>query len=76
MEVRSLAGVAAANEYIFPTTQGSRNHVSDWHSVHNVCEQIEVKNLSLLAAKHMGHSANVNNNIYQAPLSLMEIIKV
>lgn len=101
MEVRSLAGVAAANEYVFPSTQGSWNHVSGWHSVHNVCQKVEVKNLSLLTAtknrhrvstlfsameipegertlfyKHMGHSANVNENIYQAPLALMEIVKV
>ena len=26
--------------------------------------------------KHMGHSANVNNSIYQAPLSIQEITRV
>ncbi|XP_057306812.1 uncharacterized protein LOC130645002 isoform X2 [Hydractinia symbiolongicarpus] len=101
LEVRCAVGVRGDNPYVFPSTRLSENHVSGWHSMHNVCDRLPLKEpqnmkattnrhrvSTLFAAldlskndreyfyKHMGHSAQINEQIYQAPLALMEVTKI
>ena len=100
-EVREQAGIKADNNYLFASTRNSDDHVSGWHSLHNICAALPLKNAAnikstsnrhristLFAAmemskaerayfyKHMGHTESINEQVYQAPLTLMEITKI
>ena len=37
---RKEAGVLESKKNLFPSTQGSDEHVSGWHFVHNVCTKL------------------------------------
>lgn len=99
--VRMAAGVLNSNEYLFPSTQNSSDHVSGWHAVNKVCMTAKVTDPTRLTAtkmrhristiyagmdvpenerhffySHMGHSADINADIYQTPLAVAEISKV
>ena len=101
VDMRKIAGIHPQNRFVFGSTQNSENHVSGWHILKDVCNNIDVHNPSAINAtrnrhrvstlysaleipkndreyfyKHMGHSAEVNENIYQAPPALMELTKV
>ncbi|KAJ8018163.1 hypothetical protein HOLleu_43996 [Holothuria leucospilota] len=100
-DIRSAAAIASTNIFLFPTTNGSENHVSGWHAVSNVCEKVDLTNKETLTAtknchrlstlfaiidvpeserqytyKHMGHSEETNQHIYQAPLAVKELTVV
>jgi hypothetical protein len=100
-ETRSKCGVAASNQYLFPSTQNSSDHVYGWYAVNKVSLQAGVSNPSLLTAtkmrhristlyaaldvpenkrqhfmRHMGHSATINETIYQVPQAESEIMHV
>ena len=96
------AGVAAHNKFLFASVQGSEEgHLSGWHSVHEICTKLNLKNPKVIVATnnrhristifaslhvpekdralfyaHMGHSEEINRNIYQAPPAIQEITKV
>jgi len=99
--VRDAAAVSLSNAFAFPSTNGSAEHCSGWHSINRVATAAGVQKLELLNAtkirhlvstlyaaldvpekdrhlfySHMGHSANINHSIYQAPLTVQEITKV
>ena len=42
-EVRKQAGILELNNYLFPSTRNSEIHVSGWHSLHNVCDNLPLK---------------------------------
>ena len=42
-KIQNDAGISKENKYLFPSTQGSKNHVSGWHALHNICIKIKVK---------------------------------
>ena len=100
-KIRSEAGVNIENDYLFPSTRNSIDHVSGWHSFHYICNDlvlVDPQNMkatsnrhrvsTIYAAldvppaerqyfyKHMGHSEQINMDIYQAPLAVMEVTKI
>ena len=100
-EIRLYAGVGNENSYLFPTTSGANSHVSGWHALDNICENVTLHDKQSITAtknrhrvsvlfalahipetdrafifKHLGHSQQTNENIYQAPLAIKEITVV
>ena len=97
-EVRKGANVLQMNEFLFASTKMSEVHVSGWHALKDVCNQLVLTSPELINAtnnrhristifatmsvpsyqrelfyKHMGHSEEMNANVYQAPLALMAV---
>ena len=42
-EIRKVSGIRADNEYLFASIRVSEDHVSGWHSLHNVCDVLPLK---------------------------------
>ena len=40
---RKVGGVLADNKFIFASSKGSQNHVSDWHVVNKTCSKLVLK---------------------------------
>lgn len=89
-ESRRSADVNVKNDYVFPSTKQSLNHVSGWHSLMSTCKKSDIivkingtinrhrvssligalglpEHEQELAFQHLGHSGDINRNIYQAP---------
>ena len=100
-EVRKNSGINDQNYYLFASTRNSEDHISGWHSLHNVADSLPLKDPAIIKStsnrhrvstlfaamdlskterqyfyKHMGHSEEVNKQVYQAPLAMMEITKI
>ncbi|XP_065673908.1 uncharacterized protein LOC136090860 [Hydra vulgaris] len=43
LNIRIEAGILENNQYLFPSTQKSKNHVSGWHALHFICTKIKDK---------------------------------
>ncbi|XP_057294029.1 uncharacterized protein LOC130657627 isoform X3 [Hydractinia symbiolongicarpus] len=54
-QVRKDAGVLEENSYIFPSTQGSDNHCSGWHSLDNVCAKLPIANRERISGTSNRH---------------------
>ena len=100
-DVRRDCQIAAGNAYLFPSIR-SMDHVSGWHALHRVCDDIsDLQSPQTLTAtknrhrvsmkfalldipqqdrgaifKHLGHSEEINTNVYQAPLAIREVTVV
>jgi len=99
-DMRKQCGIRDDNEYLFPSTQQSAEHLSGWHAIKRVCVDAKVAGNSLTATKmrhyistlyaslelpeaqrgyflkHIGHSAFINENVYQVPLAEAEVFQV
>ena len=42
-KIRNDTGISEEKKYLFPSTQGSKNHDSEWHALHNICIKIKDK---------------------------------
>lgn len=49
-EAYSVVSIAEKNIFLFPSTNGSDNHISGWHAVNNVCDKVELVNKSIITA--------------------------
>ena len=99
--IRKQSGIKITNEYLFASARNSEDHISGWHTLHNVGERLPFKDPANMKAtsnrhristifaalevpqsereffyKHMGNSAAINEQIYQAPLAMMEVTKI
>ncbi|KAK3584017.1 hypothetical protein CHS0354_031407 [Potamilus streckersoni] len=98
--IRMDAGILATNEFIFPNTESSPNHVIGWDCIDYMCKKAGIENSNINATnnrarlstmyaaldvrpedrtyfyQHMGHTKEVNENVYQRPLPVMTIAKV
>ena len=54
-KLRSNAGVAERNEFLFPSTQNSELNVSGWHSLKFVCGELQLENSTLINATNNRH---------------------
>jgi hypothetical protein len=54
-EVREAAGVSRVNEYVFPSTKCSDQHISGWHAISRVCTWSKVEHPDRLTATKMRH---------------------
>ena len=99
-DVRKQCGIRDDNEYLFPSTQQSVEHLSGWHAIKRVCKDAKVDDTNITATKmrhyistlyaclempeakrgyflkHIGHSAFINENVYQVPLAEAEVFQV
>ena len=41
--IREQVGISRKNKYIFASTRGSDSHVSGWHCMNDVLEQLQIK---------------------------------
>jgi hypothetical protein len=55
VEIRESAGVSCANEYVFPSTKCSDQHISGWHAISRVCSWAKVEHPERLTATKMRH---------------------
>jgi integrase len=54
-ETRNVSGISNRNRYLFPSTQGSADHVYGWYAVHKICLEAGVDNPTLMTATKMRH---------------------
>ncbi|XP_033101539.1 uncharacterized protein LOC117104801 [Anneissia japonica] len=54
-EARSVIPGIENNLFLFPSTNGSQNHVSGWHAVSSVCDKVKLMNKSTITATKNRH---------------------
>lgn len=52
---RLSCSVGSSNKFVFPSIQGSNEHTSGWHAVHNTAVKANVSNPSLMTATKNRH---------------------
>jgi len=51
LEVRNASSILSSNQYLFPSTHLSAEHVSGWHAIHKVCIDANVNPARITATK-------------------------
>nr|XP_054772048.1 uncharacterized protein LOC129280013 [Lytechinus pictus] len=78
-EVRSSVGISSENKFLFPSTT-SDDHVSGWHVLDSICRKLNlgkmVKEDRPYIYRHLGHSEEINRDVYQDPLAVKELTVV
>ena len=54
-EIRRQSGISETNIYLFASTRKSEDHVSGWHSLHYVCDKLDLKDPSKLKSTSNRH---------------------
>jgi len=53
LSVRGDCGVHVDNDYLFPSTQSSMEHITGWHAVNSTCQKAGVPTISATKVRHL-----------------------
>ncbi|XP_058850832.1 uncharacterized protein LOC117428302 [Acipenser ruthenus] len=70
-DIRKEAGVNPLNQFLFPYTRKSEDHVSGWHAVNEICKAAKISNK--ITATKMRHRASTIYSSLEVPEGEREI---